>query len=179
MVQNEIRKQLSIFGEDKLPAVDRINEEDFDKEVYDQTTEFLNAIQSVYNNRRRKAKDELDAYYDKQMSSPELEAKFLEMRGKFENERIGVMVKNIQAKKRAVRSGDELVQRIYPVYATNEHPDHALDFRTNFYYPEKYLAGSYIDTKIFNVLVIWSMTIVLFIAVYYDWLRKILKAGKF
>ena len=90
-----------------------------------------------------------------------------------------MMLRNISTKRRIVTSGDELVQKIYPVYAKNEFPDGPLDFRTNFYYPEKHFAGMYIDTKIFNVIIIWMMTVFLFIAVYYDWLRKILRGGRF
>ena len=88
------------------------------------------------------------------------------------------MLKNIGTKRRVITSDDELVQKIYPVYAKNEHPNHALDFRTNFYYPEKYFAGSYIDTKFFNLAIIWFMTVILFIAVYFDWLRKIVGGNK-
>ena len=179
LIQNEVQKQLNIFGEDKLPVVDQITADELSEEVYQQTRDFLETLQSVFNSRRKSAKDELDAMVAKRTATSELGEKFLEMRDRYENERIGLMVKNIQTKRRVVTSGDELVQLIYPVYSKNEHPEHALDFRTNFYYPEKYFAGKYIDTKIFNVIIIWLMTIVLFVAVYYDWLRKILRAGKY
>ena len=179
LIQNEVQKQLTIFGEDKLPVVDQITANELNEKVYQQTHDFLETLQSVFNSRRKSAKDELDEMIAKRTATPELEEKFLEMHDKYENERIGLMVKNIQTKRRVVTSGDDLVQLIYPVYAKNEHPEHALDFRTNFYYPEKYFAGKYIDTKVFNVIIIWLMTIVLFVAVYYDWLRKILRAGKY
>lgn len=179
LLQNEIKKQLAIFGEDKLPVVDQLTETGLDEKVYQQTADFLSAIRSVYNTRRKKAKDELDARIAERTKTPDLEAKHIQRRNTYENERLSQMVKNIQTKRRIVTSGEELVQKIYPIYSKNEHPDHALDFRTNFYYPEKYFAGKYIDTKVFNVIVIWLMTIVLFIAVYYDWLRKIIRSGRF
>ncbi|WP_425389710.1 ATP-binding cassette domain-containing protein [Ekhidna sp.] len=177
LLRTEIKKQLRVFGEDKLPVVDQLTEEGLDQQVYKQTADFLSAIRSVYNKRRKNAKDELDAYVEEKTSTPELTSAFNALRDKYENERLTMMVKNIQTKRRVIRSGDELVQKIYPIYAKNNHPDHALDFRTNFYYPEKYFAGNYIDTKVFNVIVIWVMTIVLFIAVYFDWLRKLLRGG--
>ncbi len=178
LIQNEVKKQLSVFGEDKLSNVDQISDEGLTVSIYQETSEFLKAIQSVYNTRRRTAKDQLDQLQDERMSSPENERKYLALRDAYDNERLGVMLKNIQAKRRVVRSDNELVQKIYPVYAKKEFPDDALDFRTNFYYPEKYFAGNYIDTKIFNVLVIWSMTLTLFVAVYYDVLRKVLRSRK-
>lgn len=178
LLQTEIKKQLSIFGSDKLLVVDQLTEDGLTKEVYQETADFLEAIRSVYNVRRKKAKDQLDAVIAAKTKTPELEKEYLSRRDAYENERIGLMVKNLQTQKRVLASGDELVQKIYPIYAKNEHPEGALDFRTNFYYPEKYIAGKYVDTKVFNVIIIWIMTIVLFIAVYYDWLRKIIRSGR-
>ncbi|MEQ9466918.1 MAG: ATP-binding cassette domain-containing protein [Ekhidna sp.] len=179
LIRIEIEKQLTIFGEDKLPVVDQITEEGLTKEVYKQTDEFLAAIRSVYNSRRKKAKDELDAIIEKKTATEEAEAKYMATKERYENERVDAMLKNIQTKRRIVTSGNELVQKIYPIYARNEFPQHALDFRTNFYYPEKYIFGIYLDTKIFNLIIIWLMTVVLFVAVYFDWLRKIIRSGRF
>ena len=179
LIQTELKKQLSLFGEDKLMVVDQITEEGLNQEVYEKTAEFLKAMQSVYNNRRKKAKDELDQLIAERTKNSESKSKYMMLRDKFENEQIGNMIKNIQTKKRVVRSDDALVQKIYPIYAKNEFPSSSLDFRTNFYYPEKYFAGRYIDTKVFNVIIIWIMTVILFVAVYFDWLRKIVGSGRF
>lgn len=178
-IQNEIKKQLQIFGEDKLPSVDKLNKDELSKEVYTETMDFITAIQKVYNSRRKKAKDELDELIASHTDTPEKEEQYIKDRKRYENERINYMLKNIGTKRRVMVSGNELVQKIYPIYSKNEHPNHALDFRTNFYFPEKYFAGSYIDTKVFNVLVIWMMTLLLFIAVYFDWLRKVVGGKKF
>ncbi|WP_420317185.1 ATP-binding cassette domain-containing protein [Ekhidna sp.] len=178
LIRNEVKKQLSIFGQDKLSVSDQITADGLNNSVYEQTADFLSAIRSVYNTRRKNAKDELDAYIEQNTKTEELKKAFDQKRLQYENERLTMMVKNIQTKRRVVRSGNELVQKLYPIFAKNEHPDHALDFRTNFYYPEKYFAGQYIDTKVFNVIVIWVMTIILFIAVYFDWLRKLIRGGK-
>ena len=179
IIQNEVIKQLSIFGEDKLPSVAKLNRNDLNEKVYNETSDFLTAIQKVYNARRKSAKDELDDLIDANTDTPEKEQAFIHAKSQFENERINYMLKNISTKRRVVVSDNELVQKIYPIYSRNEHPDHALDFRTNFYFPEKYFAGKYFDTKVFNVMIIWLMTIILFIAVYYDWLRKVLGSRKF
>lgn len=173
LLRNEIQNQLDIFGQDKFENLDKLTTADLDKQVYSEAKDFLSAVQSVYNTRRKKAKDELDDLIAEVTSTPEKEAQFLQARYDYENDRISYMLRNIGVKKRVLASEDELVQKIYPIYARNSNPSHALDFRTNFYFPEKYFAGTYVDTKIFNVMVIWSMTLFLFVAVYFDWLRKL------
>ena len=177
IVRNEIKKLLITFGKDKFKNVDQLTGK-IDKKIYEEAYQFLEAAKTVFNNRRKQAKDELDQLLTEKTSTDEKEKTYLHRMYRFTNERISYMVKNIGTRRRVVASDGELVQKIFPVYAKNEYPNHALDFRTIFYYPEKYFAGWYIDTKIFNVLVIWSMTLFLFIAVYFDWLRKII-AGKF
>ena len=175
LIRNEIGKQLQIFGEYRLPNLNKLTVEGLDKALYEEIKEFLSAIQTVYNIRRKEAKDELKHLIEENTNTPEKEEKYLQNRYDYENERISYMLKNISTKKRIMVSGNELVQKIYPIYSRNKNPDHTLDFRTNFYSPEKHFAGFYIDTKIFNILVIWSMTLVLFIAVYYDVLRKMIR----
>ncbi|MFK7953981.1 MAG: ATP-binding cassette domain-containing protein, partial [Ekhidna sp.] len=174
LIRNEIKKELSVFGKDKLSSVDKLTKEKFNEEVYKETMAFLNAIQQVYNNRRAEAKKTIEQMVKERTSLPERIAQYNSDKEQFENERISQMVKNLSAKKRIVESNGELLQKIYPVYSRNDNPEHAADFRAHFYYPEKYFGGRYIDTKIFNVIVIWMMTLFLFIALYFDWLRKLL-----
>ncbi len=173
LIRKEIKKELGIFGADKFQNVEKLTKDQLTKEIFEEAKEFLSALQRVYNNRRKEAKTELDLKVEDLTSTEEKENAFYNMKSRYENDRINYMLRNIGTKKRIVESNGELVQKIYPIYAKNTDPGHALDFRTNFYYPEKHFAGSYIDTKVFNVLVIWSMTLFLFIALYYDWLRKL------
>jgi hypothetical protein len=57
----------------------------------------------------------------------------------------------------------------------DEHrPKHFFDFSANLYQPSKHFAGLAIDTLYFNIMVIWSMTAVLFVTLYFDVLRKVI-----
>lgn len=174
LIKNEVEKELSVFGKDKLPNADQLTVEGFNESIYKETMAFLNASQQVYNNRRAVAKKAIDKMVNKRTSSPEEIDHYNRMKEQFENDRISQMVKNLSTNKRIVESNGELLQKIYPIYARNDHPDHALDFRTNFYYPEKYFGGIYIDTRVFNTTIIWVMTLFLFVALYFDWLRKMI-----
>ena len=179
IIRNEIKKQLEIFGTYKLESVSQLNVSNFNPSVYKETFEFLSAIQKVYNARRKVAKDKLDSFIKERTNTPEEEQQYLSKKNSYQNSRIRYMLKNLGIKRRVIVSDDELVQKIYPIYSKNEHPDHFLDFRSNFYFPEKYFAGIYFDTKIFNIAIIWLMTAFLFIAVYFDWVRKIIGSRKY
>jgi type IV secretory pathway TraG/TraD family ATPase VirD4 len=49
------------------------------------------------------------------------------------------------------------------------------DYRAHFYSPEKNFFGLQMSTFLFNMIIIWLMTLVLYIALYFEWLRKAIK----
>ncbi|MFM8833406.1 MAG: hypothetical protein ACKOEV_07240, partial [Cytophagales bacterium] len=58
----------------------------------------------------------------------------------------------------------------------DHRPNHQLDFRENFYVPQKHFWGKKFDTLYFNIAVIWLMTVVLFVTLYFDLLKKLVHA---
>jgi ABC transport system ATP-binding/permease protein len=67
----------------------------------------------------------------------------------------------------------ELVQKIYPIYFDDHRPANGFDFRENFYVPTKYFLGNKYDTLYFNIAIIWSMTLLLYVALYFEGLKKL------
>ena len=50
--------------------------------------------------------------------------------------------------------------------------------RAHFYAPRKQIFGIYIDTFIVNVIVLWIMTVLLYLALYFRLLKKLLDSGE-
>jgi uncharacterized PurR-regulated membrane protein YhhQ (DUF165 family) len=72
-----------------------------------------------------------------------------------------------------VEFNGELVQKMDPVFM-----DPGYNFiKAHFYSPTKKFLGIFFDTYIVNVIVLWIMTILLYIALYNRLLRKILDSG--
>src|SRR5690606_33392438 len=65
----------------------------------------------------------------------------------------------------------ELIQQINPVYV-DPRPSGVLDYRAHFFAPTKNFFGTLIDTFVFNLIVIWGMTLVLYGTLYFELLRK-------
>lgn len=173
LLRNEISKELQIVGAKQFD-LNRLQPGQYDQAVVADLQTFLEALRKFYNKRRNKASDEKEAYLSSASDTEEKKAAFIQLRNAYENDRISYMLKNTSVEQRVVRNGDHLVQKIYPIYARKDHPKHPFDFRANFYYPEKYFLGAQVPTKTFNLLVIWSMTLVLFLTLYFDVLRKLI-----
>jgi len=98
---------------------------------------------------------------------------FASLRKAFHNEYLGDLVKKVFEKTPVLRYGNELFILKHPIYI---YPDNTnfLGFRTHFYAPKKYFLGTYFDTFWFNLSVVWVMTIVFYITLYYNHLQKLL-----
>lgn len=177
LVRDELNKELSFIGKDKFPQVDNITVDKFDGHLFEETIEFLKVLKKFHNNRRNKATSDKDKMIAKISRSPEEKAALLAKRDAYQNETIIRILKNTNTDTRIIEEDGHLIRKVYPIYARDEFPSSPLDFRVNFYYPEKHFLGIYFDTLSFNVTIIWIMTVLLFITLYFDMLRRVV-SGK-
>ncbi len=91
------------------------------------------------------------------------------------SESLSDLVKNITTKERLLEYEGKLIQQINPIYQSPT-PAHLLDYRTQFFFPEKNLLGATVSTYLFNLLVIWVMTLLLYLFLYFEVLRKGIEA---
>jgi len=97
--------------------------------------------------------------------------KFERVKDEYFNESISDIVRKVFEKNKILRDGDKLVQMVDPIYQTPE-PKNALDFRTHFFAPVKHIFGGFYDTLWFNIAVVWVLTVLMYVILYYDLLRK-------
>ena len=113
------------------------------------------------------------AFYEQQGFNVQLE------KNKYFNESLADLVRNVNAKERISEYQGTLIQNINPVFQ-QPNPHHRFDYRAPFFISEKNLAGWQVSTYLFNLLVIWTMTALFFVALYFEWLRKFVSLfGKF
>jgi ABC-type multidrug transport system ATPase subunit/uncharacterized tellurite resistance protein B-like protein len=173
LLRNEISNELLTVGTDRFNQTEKLEVGKFDSATYLVTNKFLTTLLEYYGIRYENAVKERDKLMGELTDDEEKRASFNRLREKYENEAVIKMVENTLDPLRIVEWDGELVQKIYPIYFDDHRPDHWLDFRDNFYIPTKHLAGRKVDTLYFNVTVIWTMTIFLYVALYYEWLKKI------
>ncbi len=89
----------------------------------------------------------------------------------YNNESVSDEVRKIFERKKIVEYNSRLIQKIDPVFL-DPQPSSILDFRSHFFAPRKHFLGEYFDTYWFNMTVIWMLTIVFYVTLYYDVLRK-------
>jgi len=96
-------------------------------------------------------------------------------KNRYFNESLADLVKNVSEKDRIIEYNGELYQQINPIFL-DPVPSHALDYRAHFFAPHKNLFGTMVNTYLFNNLVIWVMTILLYLTLYFEVLRRIINS---
>lgn len=101
-----------------------------------------------------------------------------EMKDNHYNESLADLVRNLTVKDRVIEFKGRLLQIIDPIFNEPKNPKNLLDYRTHFFAPKKHFLGIYFDTYWFNVSIIWIMTIILYIALYFEWLKKLIGSAE-
>ncbi len=173
-IRGEIGKELAAIPGAEFPKLSSLTYDQFTDEVFEETMDFLETLRSYYNLRFKKADGVKKEIMHDFTKDQEARGAFIALRTAYENEAVATLVKNTTTEHRILEHNNELIQKIYPVYMDHDFPNHALDFRAQFYSANKHILGLHLDTLLFNTLVIWFMSLGLGIALYFDLLNKII-----
>ncbi|HVN58065.1 MAG TPA: ATP-binding cassette domain-containing protein [Bacteroidales bacterium] len=90
------------------------------------------------------------------------------------NDKLEEFVKNRNEMEKILSYMGRLYQKGDPIFRYPEHPF----IRAHFYAPRKNIFGIPVDTYVVNVIVLWLMTILLYLALYFRALKKLLDSGE-
>ena len=151
--------------------IDSININSYSFETAYAIIDYLDALKNHYSKIFQGANQKRDRIINHLVSTnPKLyEAK----RRAYHNESIADLAEKVFEKNKILLYKDEFVQQYDPIYR-DPLPRHALDFRSHFLAPRKFFLGQFFDTFWFNICFMWFMSIVLYITLYFESLKKLL-----
>jgi ABC-type multidrug transport system ATPase subunit/uncharacterized tellurite resistance protein B-like protein len=173
IIHRELARESKAVNSGDLPWINALTVTKFDSATSQQALSFLEKLRRVYINRYNNADREKEEKINAMTNTPEKEKEFEKFRESYHNETITEMVKNTSETNRIIEKDGKLIQKIFPIYKDPD-PDHIIDFDAQFYMPSKHFLRRNIDTLYFNTGVIWSMSLVLALLLYFDVLRRII-----
>jgi ABC transport system ATP-binding/permease protein len=176
LLRNEIKHELSGVGENRFPYLEKLQIGKFDSLTYFKTDTFLIKLDKYYSIREQGANDEKDKMIRQYADTPEKRDVFEQNRMRYMNEAVSDWVKNSNDIMRIVEWKGELIQKVSPIYFNDHRPANPLDFRANFFVPTKAFAGKKFDTLYFNIAFIWFITVLLYIALYFQLFKKLVNS---
>lgn len=169
IVKNEMEKLNSLHGLPAFPGNENLVMSRFTNVVAEAARQHLNRMKdslSLVNNQLRNQKDRIIRDIENQGTGT-----LFSLKRKYHNKAIEELVLNTSSKEYIRETRNGIMQKIGPVY---KKPDFN-NGRAHFLSSEKHLAGIVIKTLHFNLAVIWVMIALLYLALYHDWLRKVIR----
>ncbi len=190
---NKVRKHLSLIKNELIEEAGSTLVNDLDLNIACDPAKFSAAIGEELSAYLEKlAQKYLDEYnlavQKKEKLIYGLEKSFSydlgEIKNQYYNESLADLVRNLSSKERIREFNGRLLQNVDPIFNMPKAPNNPLNYRTHFFAPVKYLFGGVFDTYWFNLSVIWVMTLLMYLTLYFELLRKIIEAmeklgGKF
>ncbi len=145
-----------------------INLEAYSQKVGDSIIAHIERLRPLYKSLYRQAeerKDLITAGLVKEMG----QEKLIDLKERQQNNALANILTNQNVDNTIVRGGEKLLVKVAPIFRMPE----SLYGRAHFFAPEKRLGNLTISTFYFNSGVIFLMILVLYLALYYDWLKKV------
>jgi len=169
IIRNEIIELNKGSYTEPFPGPELLTVLTFNNELAQSAKAHLTTLQDFHNNRYqklRKEKDRLIIELQKKHGSEFL----YKQKMKYHNKSLEVLVLNSEAKEYYRETANGIMQKVAPIY---KKPDYN-NGRAHFLASEKIIMGNTFGTFAFNLMVIWGMCLFLYVALYFNWLRKIL-----
>lgn len=174
ILRTELGYELQSIGAENFPELKDLDYVQFDSTTYQKTAAFIQVLKEFYLRRANKAMAAKEKLTDSLTSTPEREKLFRQKMNTYSNDAVADAVKNVSTPDRIVRYKTGYVQKIYPIYKQDHRPESWVDFSANLYQPTKHFGGRFFDTYWFNTAVIWVMSLLLYVALYFNLLRRLI-----
>jgi ABC-type multidrug transport system ATPase subunit len=172
ILQNEIEAELKHNPAITFDHLDDLTPENYTMEVLDATREYIDRIERYNIKLYNKANEEKDKLTTELQKDDESTALFFKTKQEHNNEALEDFVRNRSSSRieSIIQYKDRLYQKSNPIYL-----DPTQKFiKAQFYAPRKQVFGNYYSTFAINIIVIWVMTILLYVVLYYRLLKKFL-----
>ena len=155
--------------------VESINPKDFTTQMARKVYKYLKDLDDYYGSiyyvantlRQNRISYELEA-------RPEIYREYFD---NYHNESIADILKKVYESNKILEYDGQLIQNIDPIFQ-DPIAMNPLQIRTHFFAPRKPLFGRYYDTFAYNMISIWLLIVLCYIALYYDGLKKLLSIGE-
>ena len=141
------------------------------RKVYDYLKSLDGFYSSLFQLANRKRQNMITYYLE---NKPE---QYQERYNRYFNEGIADILKKVYEKNKILEYHNQLIQHIDPIYQY-PIPSSKLSIRTHFFAPMKHFMGRYYETYWFNMAIIWILTAIFYIFLYFDVFRKLLTIGE-
>jgi ABC transport system ATP-binding/permease protein len=161
--------RLAGFGEIKGNWKSSLNSENFSPESAKDVGRYLDSLSGYFRHVRKTYMDQKDML-TKSIETRIGKERLMMLKNDYYNKNLEDLVLDRFRVDKYVETGNRIIQKMDPGYMKPV----SKSGRAHFYAPYKQTGNIEIDTYWFNIMVLWIVTILLYIALYYNLLEKLL-----
>lgn len=143
----------------------------FSDQTAQKVLDYLTALDQYYGDKfqrvSKKKENYFNYYLDRDPDAYNL------LRDQYHNEGVSDIVRKVYEKNKILEFDHQLVQHYDPIYQ-DPYVGSAWTLRTHFFSPRKPFLGRTYDTYWYNMFFIWILTALLYLALYDEWLKKLI-----
>jgi hypothetical protein len=177
VLKNEFQIENQLHKNIQFPNVDRLKP-GCSLDVLEEASKYVAKLRTYYSDLSRNAAADENKLYKIQEEKYRGNQNMNLHRLNSHNLSIERFVKNKDEETKIIQAGCRLVQMIDPIFREPTEASRILS-RAHFFSPYKYFFGVKMDTPVFNILMLWIMTGLLYITLYFDLLRKLINISSF
>ena len=169
LIQNEISNELQKVPEIPYSYLQALKPDSFDENIAIETKLYLDKLTTHYGKALAIVDKKIESKIQYMLEKdPSL---YQELKDDYYNESVSDIVKKRFERNRILEYDNKLLQQYHPVYQ-DPKSNSLFNFRTHFFAPSKHFMGTFFDTFWFNIMVIWFMSLVLCLTLYFDLLKN-------
>ncbi len=169
LMESELKKETSLVKVVKFGDLDSLAAGKFSASLANKIRDYLTDLNSYYIKKYNNASNAKDKIVSSRNESNEEKEAFIKEKNDYENESLSDLVRNHNELDKILEKDGELIQRADPVFYDPVSYDLG---RAHFFAAQKKIFGTYFDTFWVNIFVIWAMSLVMAITLYFDVLKK-------
>jgi len=170
VLRNEVTKEMTHVKKISYKKISKLYIEKVTTADLTELNEYLDVLNEYYVKKYNIANEAKDRLISSMTRTEDDKKKFVLLKKMFYNENLADFCRNSSEVERVVEYNGQLYQKIDPIF---QDPDNKM-IRSHFYAPRKQVFGMFFDTYWVNVIIIWLMTITLYITLYYKALKRLL-----
>ncbi len=167
ILRNEIALEMQIRKLD-FKYLNQLQEGSLTMEVLDEAQVYLDILNRNYKKWYNEASNKRDAIITEMQNQDPVA--FEKLKNSEFNENLEEFVTNKNETERLIEYNGRIVQKIDPIF---RDPENSF-IKAHFYAPQKQLFGRFVSTFWVNIIVIWTMTILTYMVLYFRLLKRFL-----
>lgn len=168
LLKNELTKMATGSSLPEFSCLADLTPYKFNPRIADSVAKYLDRLDKVFSKISNSASDIRDRFYNMN------DIKLKKLENDYYNYKLLDIVTKPYERKKILVYKNSFVQNIDPIYL-DPFKTGFLDFRTHFFAPSKYIFEIKTDTFVFNISLVLFSTILLYLALYYELLGRVVR----